>query len=125
MTTVRAASLRRVLAALSWTTLTVLSLLPGSERPHTGASGNTEHFVAYALAALVTRLAFQNSKSRYQLLAFSLSAAAFEICQIYIPGRSPGIDNWAASTAGALFGVLLGRLLAHRSPVSGFSLRQP
>lgn len=100
-------------SAASWAVLTVLSLLPGSERPHTGWSGNLEHGVAYALSAGATRLCLFGVLSRMQLLGFSLASALFEICQIWISGRSPGLDNWAASTAGALVGIVAGRWYAH------------
>ncbi len=102
-----------VAAVCSWLTLTIISLVPGSERPHTGMSGNAEHMLAYFLASLVTRLAFRHTASRWQLVAFSAASALFEVCQIWIPGRHAGVDNWAASSAGALLGILLARVIAH------------
>lgn len=102
-------------SAASWLALTVLSLLPGSHRPHTGWSGNLEHAVAYALSAGFTRLCLFGVLSRMQLLGFALSSGLFEICQIWILGRSPGLDNWAASTAGALAGLMAARWYAHRT----------
>ena len=103
----------RLAAICSWIMLTVLSLLPGSDRPHTGLSGNAEHMMAYLLAALVTRLAFRQAESRWQLIAFSAAAAFFEVCQIWIPGRHAGIDNWAASSAAALIGIVTARIVCH------------
>lgn len=102
-------------AAASWAVLTVLSLLPGPDRPHTGLSGNLEHAIAYALSAGATRLCLFGVLSRMQLLCFSLASGLFEIGQIWIPGRSPGLDNWASSTAGALAGIMAARWYAHRS----------
>lgn len=102
-------------SAVSWVLLSVLSLLPGADRPHTGFSGNLEHAIAYALSAGATRLCLFGVLSRMQLLGFSLASALFEIAQIGIPGRSAGLDNWAASTAGALAGILAARCYAHRS----------
>ncbi len=104
-----------ILAAISWAAITILSLLPGTERPHTGLSGNVEHFLAYALAAIATRLSLFGLSSRAQVLGFSLASAIFEIAQIWIPGRSAGVDNWLASTAGAALGALLARTIVHRS----------
>ncbi len=103
----------RIAAAVACVLLTVLSLLPGSERPHTGASGNVEHVIAYALCGLVTRLGFADRKSRHQLLLFSVAAGFFELCQIWTPGRSAGVDNWLASAAGALLGIGVGRFYCH------------
>jgi VanZ family protein len=94
-------------------TLAVLSLVPGDERPHTGLAGQYEHVMAYALAGFVTRLAGHRIPSRWQLVAFSLAAGAFEICQIWIPGRSPAVIDWLASSIGALIGIAIGRQIAH------------
>jgi VanZ family protein len=91
--------------------LIILSLVPGSDRPHTGYPGNSEHIAAYILAAAATKLAFPTIKSRYHILAFSFASAFFEISQIWIPGRSPGFDNWASSSFGALIGTGVVRLL--------------
>ncbi len=103
----------RFAAVSSWTGIAVLSLVPGRDRPHTGASGNVEHVMAYVLAAAVTRLAFPHVQSRWQIIAFSAASAVFEICQIWIPGRSAGIDNWLASSSGAVVGVVLVRAVLH------------
>ncbi|MFG1343314.1 VanZ family protein [Xanthobacter autotrophicus DSM 431] len=99
------------LAVMLWLVITVLSLLPGNERPHTGYSGNAEHFAAYAGAASVTALAFRSWAPVWLVLPFSLASALFEVAQLFIPGRSSGVDNWFFSTFGALVGVLLARWL--------------
>ena len=105
----------RIAAVSAWLLLAI-PLVPGSDRPHTGMPGNAEHFIAYALSGLACRLTFISWRSRYQLFAFSLAAGTFEICQIWIVGRSPGVDNWVASTAGALLGICIGRLHDHWPP---------
>lgn len=109
--------LRQTLAAAagcSWIVLAVLSLVPGRDRPHTGLSGNFEHMLAYALAAFVTRLVFRRAASPWQILAFACAAAVFEICQMWIPGRSPDLGNWAASSFGAMIGVATAAQVADR-----------
>lgn len=111
---VRFTAAMRVVAVAAWTMLAVLSLLPGHQRPHTGLSGNLEHALAYGLTSVVTRLGFAHRRTRWQLVAFSAAAAFFEVCQIWIPGRSPGIDNWLSSTVGALAGIVPAREIAHR-----------
>lgn len=105
---------REVLTALAvclWIVIAVLSLLPGDGRPHTGASGNVEHLVAYAGTACITALAFRRVALVWLVLAFSATSGAFEIVQIFIPGRSSGIDNWIASSLGALAGIQIARRL--------------
>lgn len=91
-------------------TVIVLSVLPGAERPHIFASGNTEHFIAYAGTAF-----FVSSIPRLggwrTLLLLSVGSLAFEGVQLFIPGRSAGLDNWLASTVGALIGIALAAAL--------------
>ncbi len=91
-------------------TVVVLSVLPGAERPHILASGNTEHFIAYAGTAF-----FASSLPRLDgwrtLLLLSSASLAFEGVQLFIPGRSAGLDNWLASTTGALVGIALAAAL--------------
>lgn len=100
-----------MLAVTLWLVIAFLSLLPGSERPHTGYSGNAEHVVAYLGTAAVTALAFRSVGAVGLVLPFSIASALLELAQLLIPGRSAGADNWLASTLGALAGVLLARLV--------------
>ncbi|MFG1224515.1 VanZ family protein [Xanthobacter autotrophicus DSM 597] len=101
----------KVLAIVFCLVITVLSLLPGQERPHTGFSGNIEHVVAYAGTVGVTAYAFLSPGIAVLTLGFSAASAVFEICQLFIPGRSSGLDNWIASTLGALVGATAARHL--------------
>lgn len=105
------------LAAVLWLVIVVLSLLPGSERPHTGYSGNLEHFAAYLGTGVVTALAFPAVSLLRLALPFCLASGLFEIAQTVIPGRSPGVDNWMASSFGAVVGIIGVRtLLMRRRP---------
>jgi VanZ family protein len=97
--------LARWLSVAAVVTLTVLSVLPGYDRPHTGASGNLEHFVAYAITANLLAVGFPALRAWRIIACLSVAAAAFEVLQIWIPGRTAGPDNWIASTAGALIGA--------------------
>ena len=102
----------KALAILFCAIITVLSLLPGEERPHTGFSGNIEHVVAYAGTVGATAYAFLTPGIGALTLGFSAASAVFEICQLFIPGRTSGVDNWLASTLGALVGAYAARHLA-------------
>jgi len=98
-------SLIRVVAIASVVAIIVLSTLPGSERPHVLHSGNLEHFIAYTCTALLLVVGFGH---RWRAVAMlSLASALLEVAQIWIPGRSAGVDNCLASSAGALVGSLL------------------
>lgn len=101
----------KVLAILFCLVIAVLSLLPGEERPHTGFSGNIEHVMAYAGTVGVTAYAFLTPGIAVLTLGFSAASAVFEICQMFIPGRTSGLDNWFASTLGALVGATAARHL--------------
>jgi len=81
-----------VLRCLGWisvATIAMLSLVPGSERPHVLATGLLEHFVAYAGAAALLAAGYT---AKRQLIGISVLlpvyAACLEILQIFIPGRS-------------------------------------
>ena len=101
----------KALAGACCLVIIVLSLLPGNERPHTGFSGNIEHVVAYAGTACFVALALLRRPVAVLVIAFSAASAVFEICQIWIPGRSAGFDNWFASTLGALIGISAARYI--------------
>lgn len=103
--------------------LVLLSLVPGNDRPHTGYSGNIEHFIAYAGTALFTSAFLPPMRGWRTVLILSAASLLFELAQIYIPGRGPGIDNWLASSGGAVVGTVLAFGLASRlRPV--FSVRR-
>lgn len=93
------------------TVITILSVLPGADRPHVFGSGNVEHLLAYAGAAF-----FASSLPVFRgwriVLLLSAASLAFEGMQILIPGRSPGVDNWLASTLGAVIGMTFARAFA-------------
>ncbi len=95
--------------------ITVLSLLPGAERPHTGLPGQAEHFTAYACTGFA--LSFGCLRLRERLVFLAVLAAAsvgFEILQQWIPGRGCEIEDAVASSLGAAAGLALGALAAAR-----------
>lgn len=94
--------------------IALLSLVPGSLRLQTGASGNFEHALAYLAAAMAVGLAWRSSLGWRGPVAFSAFAGLLEIVQIFVPGRHAGIDNWAASTCGAVIGIALAATLRGR-----------
>ena len=101
-------TLARWAAIASMLAITVLSTLPGTLRPHTGYSGNVEHFIAYAGAAVLIQLGLPKLRRWREVILLSVASAIFEVLQIWIPGRGSGVDNWAASTAGAVAGMMVG-----------------
>ena len=93
---------------ISLAVIVVLSVLPGGDRPHVFGSGNVEHLLAYAGAAFFASTLPALRGWRIVLL-LSAASLLFEGVQLFIPGRGPGLDNWAASTLGAAIGLALAR----------------
>lgn len=93
--------------------ITILSLVPGAERPHTGLPGQAEHFAAYACTGFALSIAYIGLRTR--LIFWSCLAAAsgvFEILQIWIPGRDAKVQDVLCSTLGLTTGLLIGATLA-------------
>lgn len=85
------------------------SLVPGQLRPRSGLDGHVEHVLAYLVLGLVL-MAFVQS---YMMLAIMLLlllvlAAAMELLQRWIPGRSCRWSHFLASCAGGGAAVLVG-----------------
>jgi VanZ family protein len=98
----------RYLAYAGWLAIAVLSLVPGQDRPHTGFSGVSEHFLAYALVAGAFCLSAQNIRQMIWFAVFLTTASAvFEICQLYIPGRRGELIGVLSAAAGAGAAVLV------------------
>ena len=85
----------------------VLSLVPGTLRPETGAPGQFEHFVAYLGAATFLALGSDTASQRWQGLWLVPYAAALEIAQLFVPGRHSRFSDFAVSTLGAVLGIIV------------------
>jgi VanZ family protein len=42
------------------------------------------------------------------MILLSVASAVFELVQTWIPSRGRDVDNWAASTAGTVTGMVVG-----------------
>ena len=102
----------RALAWLCVLTITVLSLLPGDERPHTGLSGRFEHAMAYAGTGFFFWFGYPVPRQRALFwIGLAIASGVFEVLQNFIPGRSPSIYDALASTLGLTFGFMAAALL--------------
>lgn len=102
----------QLVGSLAVIIIAVLSLVPGSMRPHTGAPGKFEHIAAYLLTAGTLTLGY--GTSRYPAiiaLLLSIYSAALEIAQLQISGRHADILDFVASSIGALIGCTLAWLV--------------
>jgi hypothetical protein len=104
----RIKSLSRLIGLLAVVTIAILSLVPGTLRPHTGAPGTLEHISAYLLTAGFLCFGFGNIRNAILIaLCLSIFSGALEIAQIYIPGRHAGFLDFVASSTGAFIGAAL------------------
>ena len=87
----------------------ILSLLPGSARPHTGFAGKIEHMIAYAGTGSITMI---GDRLRQQRLMFWASVVSLsfllEFLQQYVPARGADVLDAIASSTGLTAGMLLG-----------------
>lgn len=89
--------------------ITVLSLLPGNERPHTGLSGKLEHIIAYTGTGIFAAVGYQLIRQRLVFwMAMVTLSFLLELLQQYVPGRGPSIYDAVASSSGLTIGLLIG-----------------
>jgi VanZ family protein len=93
---------------ISVATIAMLSLVPGSARPHVLATGQLEHFVAYAGTAALLAACYTGKR---QLIGISvllpIYAACLETLQIFVPGRNAQLIDAAGGAIGSWMGIVL------------------
>jgi VanZ family protein len=97
----------QIAGVLGWLAIAVLSVVPASSRPHSGAGGFSEHFVAYTVVAAVLSVGFSGTYRRSMLLGLAASAGVFELLQIAIPGRTAELQGFVSGILGVCCGTLL------------------
>jgi VanZ family protein len=125
----------RVLLKLSWQqalrcaawgcfcVIAILSLVPGSERPHTFLHARLEHFAAYAGTGFFFVTAYQGRRERWLAwIGLAFASVLFEILQKFVPGRSSNALDALASSLGATFGMLVGAYVSARLASRGVVL---
>ncbi|MCB1504466.1 MAG: hypothetical protein KDJ47_05775 [Hyphomicrobiaceae bacterium] len=86
----------------------VLSLVPGSYRPHTGAPSGFEHFFAYGLTAVALVLGWWSlTQSVLIIVGLFVLACGLELAQLIVPGRSSDLGTAIVSGLAGVCGVLL------------------
>jgi VanZ family protein len=101
----------QLVSYLAVAVIIVLSLLPGSSRPHTGAPGQGEHVVAYFLTAFLFGLRSQSLSQITRIAIIAIAgAAALEAAQLLVPARNAQVMDFVASSVGILAGLCAGRL---------------
>lgn len=88
--------------------LVLLSWLPGDEMVRTGANGRAEHAIAYFGTAVTMALAYrERPRLLVQFFLLVVLAGILEAGQLYAPGRTAALLDFASSSAGAAVGGLL------------------
>ena len=104
---------------LTWACVVVLALLSLTPRDlivRTGAPGLAEHFVAYLGTGMIAGLGYGRRVSYINIAVLLIAyAGLLEIGQLWISRRHSAFVDFAISSAGVAFGVLVplvGRALA-------------
>jgi VanZ family protein len=97
----------RILAWMLIGAIVILSLVPPSLRPVTGAPHGLEHFAIFALCGYAFGLGY---RSRYLLHAIALVtfAGSIEVLQFTAPGRHARMLDFAIDAIASCAGVLIG-----------------
>ena len=94
--------------------IVILSLVPPTLRPETGAPHNLEHFTIFAATGFALGLGY---KRRHDLLAIFLVifCGSIEIAQLFVPGRHARLSDFTIDTVAACIGLVTSSLLSLRS----------
>lgn len=100
-------ALCRIGFALSVLAVLLLSLLPAERLPEVRLWDKLAHMIAYAEIAALGALGFPAQRATMAMLAgVAALGGAIEIGQIYVPGRSGDLLDFAVNCLGALAGYL-------------------
>ena len=114
----------KTLKAISWLCvglLVWLSWIPADLQIRTGIAGQIEHAIAYCGTGVILAFAYQELR-RWRIAAgLVVLAGILEIGQLWVPGRTSQPIDFAASSVGAVVGVLIGR--AAISALVGWAMR--
>ena len=115
----------RAAGVLAVCLVVVLSVIPGHMQIRTEAPKAVEHFAAYFLTGLIVAHALGAYCRAWVVIGlFIMLAAALEFCQLWVPGRTFEVSDWAASALGATVGVALARAW-ERAATKGASSAAP
>ena len=107
--------LLQIMAYVGVIAIIVVSLVPGSDRPHTGVpgGGHGEHLIAYFLTAFLFGLREEQRSQLFRLgLVLVAGAGILETAQLWIPERNSQISDFISSSTGIVMGLAIGGLLA-------------
>lgn len=105
-----------IVAGIALAGLAAASLLPAEQAPpRTTLPGPVEHFLAYLAVSALAALTFQRHIRFWRLAGLIIGyAALLELAQTWSPGRSPGLIDFAAGSAGAIAAISLSAIVLRR-----------
>lgn len=84
--------------------ITILMLVPGSDRPHVLSSGLMEHILAYGLTSLALTCGYWHLRYPCVIaIGMTTYAGLLEALQLGVPGRSAKLIDFLMSAAGVWF----------------------
>jgi VanZ family protein len=91
--------------------IVVLSLVPPTMRPQTGASNSLEHFIIYVAIGFAFGLGY---KRRHHLLAIFLVifSGLIEVAQLLVPGRHARLSDFITDALAACVGLVTSSLFS-------------
>jgi hypothetical protein len=114
----------KTLKAIGWLCvglLVWLSWIPADLEIRTGMAGQIEHAIAYCGTGAILAFVYQEPR-RWRIAAgLVVLAGILEIGQLWVPGRTSQPIDFAASSVGAVVGVLIGQ--AAISALVGWAMR--
>ena len=96
-----------IIRGLAWfgiLAIVILSVVPATERPVTGAGQRFEHFAAFALVAGTFAIGYRLSLMRLLLLAF-LFCGGIELLQVPLPTRHARVSDFVIDFVGSCFAI--------------------
>lgn len=102
----------KTLKAIGWLCvglLVWLSWIPADLEIRTGMVGQVEHAIAYCGTGAILAFAYQEPRRWRIASGLIVLAGILEIGQLWVPGRTSQLIDFAASSVGAAIGVLIGR----------------
>lgn len=100
--------LARMAGWLAVLAIVVLSVVPGSMRPHLFGHDSAEHFVAYFIAGgLFASGYLRPMQFLLSGVLLAVCAGSLEFVQLWIPARTASAGEFATSAIGAWVGLLI------------------
>lgn len=100
------AGVARVITGVLATIIVVLSVVPASGRPETGAPHALEHFAIFLATGFAAGVGWPR---KHALLSFLLVifAGLVEIAQLFVPGRHARVSDFTVDVLAGIIGLMV------------------